>query len=156
MLIWVSDSTARKKRCALGSTRKGRSPLRSGQRSLRGQPLRKYITIRCSDPNHCDTGAGRLPPAASMHQNRTTLADSVRVQSGIISAGFGVGSDDRSPNSALFGYCNRECLHKKHVMEPQKRKWVSARCRGGLRFSVRDWTAGLSFPKGSFGAEFVP
>jgi len=94
MLIWVSDSTARKKRCALGSTRKGRSPLRSGQRSLRGQPLRKYITIRCSDPNHCDTGADRLPPAASMHQNRTTLthglgARSVRDHLGCIRCGFG-------------------------------------------------------------------
>lgn len=124
-------------------------PPRPAAQKIHHDPVLTQIT---ATPGRTDTL--QRPPCTRTKLHFDT--DSVRIQSGIISAGYGVGSDDLSPNSALFVSVIENVYKKNTVMEPQKQNRVSARCRGVLRFSVRDWIAGLSIPKGTFGSEFVP
>lgn len=71
---WSGSRTARPGRTVARWARSERAVRRSGAGRGASAASRSENTSRSgSDPNHCDTGTDRLPPAASMHQNQTTL-----------------------------------------------------------------------------------
>lgn len=96
-------------------------PPRPAAQKIHHDPVLTQIT---ATPGRTDSL--QRPPCTRTKLHFDT--DSVRIQSGIISAGYGVGSDDLSPNSALFASAI-ENVYEKTLL-------LSHRSRTGSRLGV--------------------
>ncbi len=112
---WSGSRTAPPGRTVACWARSGRAARCSGAGRGAYAASRSENTSRSgSDPNHCDTEADRLPPAASIHQNQTTVrhglgSRSVRAHISGIRCQFGWSKS----KIRFICYCKRESVEEK-------------------------------------------